>query len=82
MDWVAVDMVRDMDKLCEKPTCIEEQIQGAVLVRRVRASKEWGLQQQSSGELRTGKGSEITWRHDCWRVAAASENSTFKNIAY
>lgn len=40
------------------------------------------LQQQSSGELRTGKGSEITWRHDCWRVAAASENSTFKNIAY
>ena len=30
MGWIAVDMVRDMDKLCEKPTCIEEQIQGAV----------------------------------------------------
>ena len=40
------------------------------------------LQQQSSGELRTGKGPEITWRHDCWRVAAASENGTFKYVAY
>ncbi len=42
MDWIAADMVRDMDKLCEKPTCIEEQIQGAVLVRRRRTTKEWG----------------------------------------
>lgn len=40
--WIAVDMVRDMDKLCEKPTCIEEQIQGAMLVWRRRTAKEWG----------------------------------------
>ena len=37
---------------------------------------------KGSGVLRTGKGSEITWRHDCWRVAAAPENGTFKNVAY
>ena len=43
MDWVAVDMARNLDKLCEKPTCIEEQIQGAVLVRRMRTAKEWGV---------------------------------------
>lgn len=43
MGWVAVDMVRDMDKLCEKPTCIEEQIQGAMLVWRKRTARKWGV---------------------------------------
>ena len=43
MGRVAVGVARDMDKLCEKPTCIEEQIQGAVLVRRMRTAKEWGV---------------------------------------
>ena len=40
---IAVDMVRDMDKLCEKPTCIEEQPQGVMLVWRMRTAKEWGV---------------------------------------
>ena len=43
MGRVAVDMVRDMAKLCEKPTCIEEQIQGATLVWRKRTAKKWGV---------------------------------------
>ena len=36
-------MVRDMDKLCEISASIEEQIQGAMLVRRMRTAKEWGV---------------------------------------
>ena len=43
MGWVAVDMVRDMDKLCEKTTCIEEQTQGAMLVWRMRTARKWGV---------------------------------------
>ena len=43
MGWIAVDMVRDMDKLCEKPTCIEVQIQGAVLVWRKRTARKLGV---------------------------------------
>lgn len=55
MGWIAVDMVRDMDKLCEKPTCIEEQIQGAMLVRRMRTAKEVGCYGRGKGlKLRGG----------------------------
>lgn len=43
MDWVAVDMARNMDKLCEKSASIEVPIQGAMLVRRMRTAKEWGV---------------------------------------
>ena len=43
MDWVAVDMARNLDKLCHTSASIEEQIQGAVLVRRMRTAKEWGV---------------------------------------
>lgn len=43
MGWVAVGLVRDMDKLCEKPTCIEELIQGAVLVWRKRTARKLGV---------------------------------------
>ena len=41
MGGVAADAARDVDKLCEKTASIEVPIQGAMLIRRVRAVKEW-----------------------------------------
>ena len=55
MGWIAVDMVRDMDKLCEISASIEEQIQGAMLVRRMRTAKEVGCYGRGKGlKLRGG----------------------------
>ncbi len=41
MGGVAADAARDVDKLCEKSASIEVPIQGAMLVRRLRAVREW-----------------------------------------
>ena len=48
-------MVRDMDKLCEISASIEERIQGAMLVRRMRTAKEVGCYGRGKGlKLRGG----------------------------